>query len=80
MCMFTKPFVPKEIAKIIAKFNQNKSPGQDDIGNMIVKSSYWNIKAFIYLYQLVIENGVVPEQLKIAKVIPIYKKKDVEYW
>ena len=36
-CMYTKPVVPEEVVKIIAKFNQNKSPGHDDIGNMIVK-------------------------------------------
>ena len=29
--MYTKPVVPEEIVKIIAKFNQNKSPAHDDI-------------------------------------------------
>ena len=38
-CMYAHLVVPEEIIKIIAKFNQNKSPGHDDIGNMIVKKS-----------------------------------------
>ena len=28
----------EEIVKIISKFNQNKSPGHDGIGNLIVKN------------------------------------------
>ena len=40
LCMYTKPAVPEvpeEILKIIARVNQNKSPGHYDIGNMIVE-------------------------------------------
>ena len=36
-CIFTKPIVAEEIVKIIGKFNQNKSPGRDDITNMVIK-------------------------------------------
>ena len=36
-CIFTKPIVPEEIVKIIGKFNPNKSPGHDNITNMVVK-------------------------------------------
>ena len=65
--------------KIIAKFNQNKSPGHDDIGNMIVKKVATEIsKPLSTIFNCSLKTGVVPEQLKIAKVIPIYKKEDVE--
>ena len=78
-CMYTKPVVPEEIVKIIAKFNQNKSPGHDDIGNMIVKKVATEIsKPLSTIFNCSLKTGVVPEQLKIAKVIPIYKKEDVE--
>ena len=77
--MYTKPVVPEEIVKIIAKFNQNKSPGHDDIGNMIVKKVATEIsKPLSTIFNCSLKTGVVPEQLKIAKVIPIYKKEDVE--
>ena len=36
-CIYTKPIVAEEIVKIIGKFNPNKSPGHDDITNMVVK-------------------------------------------
>ena len=35
--MYTKPAVAEEIIKIISKCKQNKSPGHDDIGNLVVK-------------------------------------------
>ena len=36
-CIYTKPTVPEEIAKIIGKFIPNKSPSHDDITNMVFK-------------------------------------------
>ena len=36
--LFMKPILADEIVKIISKFNQNKSPGHDGIGNFIVKN------------------------------------------
>ena len=75
-----KPILADEIVKIIGKFNQNKSPGHDGIGNFIVKNV-----AHIYIsgpladiFNLSLSTGSVPEQLKVAKVIPIYKKEIVE--
>ena len=32
-----KPIVADEVVKIIGKLNQNKSPGHDGVGNLIVK-------------------------------------------
>ena len=75
-CMYLKPIVAEEIVKIVGKFNPNKSPGHDDIGNMIVKKVAIEISeplAIIFNCSLI--TGVVPKQLKTAKVIPIYKKR-----
>ena len=77
--MYSKPVVSDEIVKIISKFNENKSPGHDDIGNMIVKKVALEIsKPLEIIFNCSLKTGVVPEQLKIAKVIPIYKKDDPE--
>ena len=35
--MYMKPIVEFDIAKIIDKFNPNKSAGYDNIGNFIIK-------------------------------------------
>ena len=77
--MYTKRIVPVDIVKIIDKFNQNKSLGHDDIGNMIVKKVATKIsKAMSTIFNCLFKTGIVPEQLKIAKVILIYKKEDAE--
>ena len=64
--MYMKPIVEMDITKIIEKFAQNKSAGNDNIGNFIIKRVSKEIVKPL--------TGIVPEKLKIAKVIPIYKK------
>ena len=66
-CMYIQ-----EIVKIIAKFNQNKIHGHGDIGNMFISKPLSTIR------YCSLKTGIVCEQLKIAKVIPIYKKEDAE--
>ena len=77
--LFLNPIHSKEILKIVNKFNQNKSPGHDGIGNRIVKKVIHEIiKPLTDIFNLSLSKGKVPEQLKIAKVIPIYKKDNAE--
>ena len=77
--MYMKPIVEMDITKIIEKFNQNKSAGNDDIGNYIIKRVAKEIvKPLTLIFNLSISTGIVPNKLKIAKVIPIYKKQDAE--
>ena len=53
--------------------NQNKSPGHDGIGNLIVKNVVHEIENLMTdIFNLPMSKGKVPEQLKIAKPIPIY--------
>ena len=77
--MYMKPIVEMDITKIIEKFNQNKSAGNDDIGNYIIKKVAKEIvKPLTLIFNLSISTGVVPNKLKIAKVIPIYKRQNAE--
>ena len=70
--MFMKPIVETEIIKIINKFKQNKSAGHDDIGNLVVKKVASEIaKPLTIIFNDSFCNGIVPENLKIAKVIPV---------
>ena len=74
-----KPIIAEEIVKIISKFNQNKSPGHDGIGNLIVKNvAHIVSRPLADIFNLLLSTGGVPEQLKIVKVIPIYKKENAE--
>ena len=75
--IFMKPIVETEIIKIISKFNKNKSPGYDDIGNNDLKKISKEIAIpLTRIFNLSISSGEVPDSLKIAKVVPIYKKSD----
>jgi hypothetical protein len=74
-----KPIVETEIIKIVNKFNQNKSAGHDNIDTFIIKRVATEIaKPLTSIFNLSIATGIVPQKLKIAKVIPIFKKNDPE--
>ena len=75
--LFTKPIIAEEIVKIISKFNQNKSLGHDGMGKLIVKNvAHIVSRPLAHIFSLSLSTGSVPEQLKIAEVIPIYKKEN----
>ena len=75
--MHMKPIVASDIIKIIGKFNPNKRAGHDNIGNYIIKKVGKEIvKPLTNIFNLSLSIGVVPDKLKTAKVIPIYKKAD----
>jgi hypothetical protein len=77
--IFFTPILEQEIVKIIAKFDQNKSPGHDGICNSLVKKIADKICVpLVMIFNLSIVNGVVPKDLKLAKVVPIHKKDDTE--
>ena len=85
-CMFLKPIIEEEIIKIMFKRIQSKiqskkkkSAGHDDIGNFIVKRIAKEISVPLTLiFTTSITTGIVPDELKIAKVIPTYKKDSPE--
>ena len=74
-----KPIIEDEIIKIIGKFDKNKSAGHDGIGNLIVKRVANEIaRPLSAIFNLSLTTGIFPDQLKVAKVILIYKKDDNE--
>ena len=77
--IFMRPIAEDEILKIIYKFDKNKSAGHDGIGNLIVKGVAKEIvHPLTAIFNLSLSTGKVPDNLKIAKVIPIHKKDDKE--
>ena len=79
--VFLSPVIDDEIIKIITKFDQTKSPGHNNIGNNTIKRIAKEIsKPLAIVFNLSITTGKVPNQLKSAKVIPIYKKDDAEIY
>ena len=76
--MYMKPIVELEILKLVDQLKPNRSAGHDEIGNFITKkkkkSERWIVKPLTCIYNLSLTTGVVLEKLKVAKVIPIYKR------
>ena len=67
----------KEIRDTINHLQNKNSSGHDDFSTKFVKiSSPLLIPALTLIFNLSIRTGVYPSNLKIAKVIPIFKKGD----
>jgi len=74
--MFYCPVSPDEINRIIHKFPNYKAPGNDNINSKILKEvSDIIVSQLTFIFNLSFTTGQVPDLLKIAKVIPIYKKR-----
>jgi len=72
----------EELLKLIYTLNNNKSPGPDNFGPILVKEMASQIiEPLLYIYNLSFSTRVLPDKLKVAKVIPIYKKGEyVLHW
>ena len=65
-----------EINKILKNL-KNSSPGWDDISPHIVKMTFSTFtKPLHHICNMSILHGVFPNELKLAKVIPLYKGGD----
>merc|ERR1712240_460962 len=66
-----------EILKIIKSLKNTNSTGYDDFTTKFVKLSASLIApALVKIFNLAISTGIYPDSLKIAKVIPVFKKGD----
>ena len=74
---FLEPVNNEETIKEIAKLNNKKSAGDDNIKPRVLKENKETLaKPITHIINLSFKNGEVPNKLKIAKVIPIYKKNE----
>ena len=65
------------LEKIADKLDNKKSCGIDGISNIIMKSiNNILIKPITIIINQMLETGVFPDKLKVAKVIPLFKKGD----
>ena len=75
--MFMFPASELEIRKIISKFDTNKATGHDELPATIIKASVDVIAPYLlYIVNVALSTGVFPKNLKVAKVIPLFKKGD----
>ena len=74
---YLKPTDEDEISKIISSLNNNKSLGPCSVPDFILKDNINIIsKPISALINQSFQQGILPELLKTAQVIPVYKKGD----
>ena len=74
--LFFIPTDPEEIQKVVAKLKLG-SAGLDDLNPMVFKQVIHLLALPLsHIFNMSLQSGIVPGKLKIAKVIPIYKKDD----
>ena len=75
--MFFDPVTPNELSEISNAFRPGKAAGHDRIPISIVKQSIQIIADPLgHIINLSITHGIVPDQMKIARVIPLFKAGD----
>lgn len=66
----------EDIMEIIGKL-KTSAPGHDNICASLIKSvSSTIVEPLTYIFNLSLQKGCVPKDLKIAKVIPLHKSGD----
>ena len=74
--MFLKPVSSEELNKIISSLKDG-APGTDDISANVLKYVTKDVLTPItHVCQLSLDQGYFPSQLKLAKIIPLFKSKD----
>ena len=75
--MYLSPTNAHEVEKIIKEI-RNSSPGYDEISSKILKCTYHlYLPTLVHLLNLSLTEGVFPNEMKIARVVPLYKSGDV---
>ena len=75
--IFFTPTTRYEIIDIVSALKNKKSAGHDEIDHFILKGVISSIADPLeYIFNVSLSTGQVPEQMKIAKVIPLFKTGD----
>ena len=75
--IFLSAVAPSEVLNFSKKLKPKLSSGHDDISTKLLKETIENIlEPMTHIINQSIATGIVPKEMKIAKVIPIYKSAD----
>ena len=71
------PLSINELKDAFFSLQTNKSPGHDEISFDVIKSCFGSLsKPLLHIFRLSLEEGIFPDDLKTAKVTPIFKAGD----
>ena len=74
---FLSPVCESEVRNVVKSFKPGKASGFDNIPMSIIKQSIDLISSpLMHIINLSFAQGIVPDQIKIARVIPVFKYDD----
>ena len=74
--IFLCPVTSSEISEILRSL-KNGAPGYDEINAVLLKSISNNItEPLVYICNLSLSDGIFPNELKLANVLPLFKADD----
>ena len=75
--IFIEPIEPSKLIDIVNKMKPKTSSGHDEISTKMIKQTINHIiLPLTHIVNKSLTTGIVPQQLKIAKVIPVYKSSN----
>lgn len=75
--IFIDPVAPSDITNTVRKLKSKSSFGHDEISTKLLKETINNIAIPItYILNRSFSIGIVPDKMKIAKVVPVFKSSD----
>ena len=78
--LFLKPITEEEVRKTILSCKGKPSLDVDDISMLIIqKTMNYTIKPLVHMFNLCFERDGFPDEMKISKVLPIFKKGKRNY-
>ena len=78
--IYLHPITPTEILRYINRLPSKNSSGYDGISNQFLKSIKHAITIpLTKIFNLSISTGEFPENMKLAEVIPLFKKRGIRY-
>ena len=75
--IFSCPTNSSEILKLVNNFKEKRSAGHNEVSNFLLKNIiHENDVPLEHIFNLAMSQGAVPDVMKLAKVVPIFKKGD----
>ena len=73
--LFFVPVHRNELIDIVHNLKNKKSTGHDGIDNVLLKKVINHVvDPLVHVFNLSLTDGIVPDCMKISKIIPVYKK------
>ena len=77
--MNDSPLTDEEVRNPFHSLKTNKSPGYDDISFNAINNVFdFIVEPLQYIFSNSLAQGIFPEEMKIARITPIYKSGDKE--